>query len=68
MQRNAMHLEDEQALCVRASMVNHSCRPNATHMGFRTLADGALCVCIRAVVDIAEGEEVTVSQSASQPV
>jgi len=60
-QRNALELLGHQALCVRASMINHSCTPNATHMGFRRRADGALCCCIRAVRDIRAGEEVRIS-------
>ena len=40
--RNALELLGHQALCVRASMINHSCTPNATHMGFRRRADGVL--------------------------
>lgn len=59
-QRNALELLGRQALCVRASMCNHSCQPNATHQGFQR-ADGALCCCIRAVRAIAAGEEVCIS-------
>ena len=59
--RNAMALEGCQALCPRASMINHSCSPNATHQGFRRASDKTLCVCIRAVRSIREGEQITIS-------
>ena len=59
--RNAMALEGCQALCPRASMINHSCSPNATHQGFRRASDKTLCVCIRAVRNIQEGEQITIS-------
>ena len=59
--RNALCLENHQALCPRASMVNHSCMPNATHQHFRRTRDGALCVCLRAVRPIQAGDEITIS-------
>ena len=59
--RNALEILGHQAICVRASMCNHSCMPNATHQGFRRAADGALCVVVRAVRDVAIGDEVCIS-------
>ena len=59
--RNALELDRCQALCARASLINHSCTPNATFLAFRRTYDGALCCCIRAVEAICPGEEVCIS-------
>lgn len=59
--RNALQLCGCQALCVRAAMINHSDRPNATHLGFARTADKQLFACIRAVEPIKAGSMVTIS-------
>lgn len=60
--RNALALCGRQCLFLGASMANHSCSPNATQLGFFEAREGGhLCVCFRAVRDIAAGEAVTIS-------
>lgn len=49
-----------QALCLRGSMLNHSCTPNCTHLGFQPAA-GTLALCVRAVAPVAAGDELTIS-------
>jgi hypothetical protein len=59
--RNALELIGFQALCLRASMVNHACTPNATHCAFARTTDKQLFVCIRAVDTIKAGSPITIS-------
>jgi hypothetical protein len=59
--RNSFAFDGMQALFERASMINHGCMPNATQQAFRRTADGALCICIRAVTSIAPDAEILIS-------
>ena len=49
-------LENMSALYLRASMLNHSCRPNT-----RPVIDAGYAMKVVALEDIAAGEEVTTS-------
>ena len=49
-------LENMSALYLRASMLNHSCRPNT-----RPVIDAGYVMKVVALEDIAAGEEVTTS-------
>ena len=59
--RNSLQLCGLQALCPRVAMINHSCTPNAVHLGYKRVGDGRLCCCIRAVREIKKGDEITIS-------
>ena len=59
--RNSVMLCSLQALCPLVAMINHSCSPNACHLGYRRTSDNRLCCCIRAVRPITKGTEIVIS-------
>ena len=60
-QLNSFALRGRCALARRASMLNHSAAPNACHMPAWRAAGDASAIEVRAVRDIAAGEEVCIA-------